>query len=145
MIKRGANLISVAIGAAAGVVVGIVLTACAHFSNDASTHLVGVSDDGKTVGIEFEANATTGYSWTYTMSCEGVLEEKASAYLEDEHPDGMVGVGGTQRFVFGAVGDGEVTITFTYAQPWEPDGDKTVETRTYRVSNKKITEMTEAS
>lgn len=71
--------------------------------------------------LQMAANATTGYSWTYTLSAEGMLEEVGNQYIPDEATDGAVGVGGTQEFSFmpsqGATA-GTVTLTFTYSQPW---------------------------
>ena len=34
-------------------------------------------------------------------------------------PGGLAGAGGTQRYVFEGVHEGEVVLTFTYARPWE--------------------------
>ncbi|WP_269471451.1 protease inhibitor I42 family protein [Actinomyces slackii] len=73
------------------------------------------------VQVSLEANHTTPYEWRYTMSTDGVLEEDCSEYLTDEHEEGMTGVGGTMIFVFRAVADGEVTITFTYASLFDDD------------------------
>lgn len=82
--------------------------------------------------FDFEANATTGYSWSYALSEEGVLELLSDSYVEDEHEEGMEGVGGTQHYAFKAAAPGTVTLTFTYAQPWE--GGDTAEVRAYTVT-----------
>ncbi len=68
--------------------------------------------------VEFglDANATTGYSWTYTLEGDG-LKFFSSEYLADPTSE-LVGIGGTQFFKFEAVSAGTVTITFTYAQQW---------------------------
>jgi len=73
---------------------------------------------GTTATVELPANDTTGYSWSYTMSEDGVLTEQSSEYVPDANPDGRTGVGGTQRYVFAAGDDGTVTISFVYAQSW---------------------------
>jgi len=94
-----------------------------------------VTYSGSSVTVALVANATTGYEWSYRMSDEGILEETDDHYEEDEHPEGMVGVGGTQYFTFAAAGDGEVTVTFTYAQPWEGGSTGQSESRTFSVTD----------
>lgn len=48
--------------------------------------------DENSLTFDFEANATTGYSWSYALSEEGVLELLSDSYVEDEHEEGMVGM-----------------------------------------------------
>ena len=73
--------------------------------------------------IEFSlnANATTGYQWSYSIDGDAVkmTEEHYETY---EHAAGMVGVGGVQYFVFEAVKPGKATVTFQYARSWK-DGN----------------------
>ena len=67
--------------------------------------------------VSLDANATTGYAW----SC--AVDGDAVKLTEDRYvtapAKGMVGVGGTQIYVFEAVKPGLVTITFTYGRAWE--------------------------
>lgn len=91
---------------------------------------------GSTVTVELEANNTTPHRWSYTMSVEGVLEEISAEYVPDPNPKGLDGVGGTQRYVFSAVGDGTVTLAFTYFSEFPLDGQTPPppeEIRTYTV------------
>ena len=78
-------------------------------------------EDGNTATISFYANATTGYSWEYSLDREGVVEEKSSDYVEDKHGKGMVGYGGRQYFVFKGAKEGKATATFSYMRPWDAD------------------------
>lgn len=74
-----------------------------------------------TITISLDANYTTPFKWSYTMSNEGVLEETCSRYVSDLNPTGLTGVGGTQYYTFKAVGDGTVTLNFSYNHVAHPD------------------------
>jgi len=71
--------------------------------------------------VELEGNETTGYTWIYSMDPEGVVKEVSSEYVQDSNPLGMSGVGGTFKFTFEAVAEGEAEITFSYLREWEDD------------------------
>lgn len=75
--------------------------------------------DGKNAVVSFEANATTGFSWTYALSEKGIVREVSQEYVTEPHDEKMVGFGGRQFYVFGAVKEGRVRATFTYRRPWE--------------------------
>ena len=75
----------------------------------------------KTLTVELEANATTGYQWAFKTSKDGIVELKGE-YVQNDNPEGFVGVGGTQKYAVTGLAEGEVTITFEYLSP----GDKTV-------------------
>lgn len=77
------------------------------------------AEGGDRVEVALKANNTTPYQWIYEMSAPGVLKEACKEYLVDEHEAGLSGVGGTTRFVFAAVGDGTVALTFTYAYTYD--------------------------
>ena len=104
----------------------------------AATVFAGCSG-GKSLTVELPANATTGYTWMFEMDKEGVLELEKDEYIADKSTD-AVGVGGTQKYIFKAVADGTVTITFTYLQSWDLDSVANTSVRTYEVANGKITE-----
>ena len=89
--------------------------------NVSETLPYGVTIQGieKAVMVSMEANPTTGYSWSYTLSADSVLHEVCSIYEADQRVHGMVGVGGRQCYTFSAVSAGEVTIRFVHARPWE--------------------------
>ena len=69
--------------------------------------------------VALDANATTGFSWSYEIEDPSVLVLTDSEYVEDAHEPMMTGVGGTQYYYFDALSDGETDITFVYSQPWE--------------------------
>jgi len=91
----------------------------------------------KTATIELEGNATTGYSWVYTMSPEGVIRELSNEYIPDKTNDGTVGSGGKYIFTFEAVSGGEAELVFSYLRTWET-GVPPLKTVTYKaiVDNK---------
>lgn len=80
-----------------------------------------VSEDKTVLHIALDANATTGYSWSYSLSDADVLMCDEENYISDEAPDGMDGVGGTYvaEFTAAYVKSGFVTLTLNYARPWE--------------------------
>src|SRR5574344_453333 len=86
---------------------------------DSLPYGVTIESKEKTVKGSMEANPTTGYSWSYTLSADSVLQEEFSSYEVGERAEGMVGVRGRQCYTFSAVAVGEVTVHFVYARPWE--------------------------
>lgn len=80
-----------------------------------------VDEEGTTLTIWLEANATTGYSWAYTFSNEKMLKVEHEDYAVNEHPEGMVGVGGVYEIALSPTmeGAGSVTLTLTYSQSWD--------------------------
>lgn len=90
---------------------------------DAAPQVAYTIEDESVLIVSLEANATTGYEWTFTLSDEGMLDCVSEEYLADESPEGMVGTGGTYIATFRPAmnGAGWVTITFSYARPWETD------------------------
>lgn len=65
--------------------------------------------------IEFPANITTGYSWSYKTDGTALKLIK-DEYEEDENPFGVAGKGGTQEYEFKAVSPGDVTLEFSYSR-----------------------------
>lgn len=77
---------------------------------------------GDTVRIKLKSNRTTGYSWAMTGKLdEKVLKSEGNEYKVDEHPAGMVGVGGSDVWTFKALAAGKTEIVLGYARPWEKD------------------------
>ena len=94
------------------------------------------AEDSDCVTISLEENPTTGYQWSYTVDPEGVLEEKSSEYIEGNSDGEMTGVPGKHEWVFEAVSDGDVNITFVYARSFEPDEEPADSvTYTYNVTD----------
>lgn len=87
--------------------------------------------------VALEGNASTGYTWSYTMSAEGILSQDAAvarATYGSETSEALVGAGETENWVFTGQTEGDVTLTFTYAQAWDTEAEpaQTV-TYTYHV------------
>ena len=67
--------------------------------------------------LSFEANATTGYEWTFTGGDTFTIEK--SEYVPDPNPDQLAGKGGTQVVTLKVTKAGESDLTGTYARSWE--------------------------
>jgi len=77
---------------------------------------------GDVVRIKLRSNRTTGYSWALTGKTDAkVLKPGEVEYKTDEHPAGMVGVGGNEVCTFTALAPGRTDISLGYARPWEKD------------------------
>ena len=71
----------------------------------------------QTVTVTLASNPTTGFSWQAAQSEE--LFKIESSYAGKDHPEGMVGVGGTETFILTPLKAGKTEVTFTYARAWE--------------------------
>ena len=77
---------------------------------------------GDTIQVKLKGNRTTGYSWAMSGKLdEKVLKSEGNEYKVDEHPAGMVGVGGSDVWTFRAVATGKAEIALGYARPWEKE------------------------
>ena len=99
---------------------GIVLFGCSS-----------VQGGQKTGTIELEGNPTTGFTWVYTMSPEGVVREVSNEYIQNKNDQNLVGGGGKFVFVFEAVATGEADLVFSYLRVWE-EGIPPVQTVSYK-------------
>ena len=93
---------------------------------------LGDADSGKTVKVaaggivtlSLKSNPTTGFSWNKADKVDqSILKLEKNDYLQNPHPNGMVGVGGTTVIVYRALKAGTAKIDLTYMQPWEPDSE----------------------
>ncbi len=68
-----------------------------------------------------EANATTGYAWTYAMDTDKCLNFVSDDYIAFEAEDGAVGAGGVYAATFETAmnGAGMTAIHFVYARSFE--------------------------
>lgn len=83
--------------------------------------------DKDTVTVTLEENATTGYTWAYSLEPQDVLKFESDDFISANTDDKTVGVGGLHTFVFKAQKPGEVTMTLKYARAWEDtEADKTL-------------------
>lgn len=73
------------------------------------------------VTLAFDANATTGYSWTgFVLGGDSViLMDPDGSYMSDPNPNQLDGVGGKTYFTVTAVKPGRSIITFDYRREWE--------------------------
>ncbi|MGN0537535.1 MAG: protease inhibitor I42 family protein [Acutalibacteraceae bacterium] len=85
----------------------------------------------KNYTINLKGNATTGYTWNYSVDKEEIIKEEVNKYTPDKAEEGMVGTGGTQTYSFKGVKEGNVTVTFKYAKSWEDNS--TIETKTVKL------------
>ena len=94
------------------------------------TYEMTKDDDGKTlkvkvgdvIRVKLKSNRTTGYSWVLTGKTDAKLLKSGEVeYKVDEHPAGMVGVGGNDFCTFTALAPGKTDISLGYARPWEKD------------------------
>lgn len=77
---------------------------------------------GDVIRVKLKSNRTTGYSWALTGKTDAkVLKSGEVEYKVDEHPAGMVGVGGNDFCTFTALAPGKTDISLGYARPWEKD------------------------
>jgi predicted secreted protein len=87
------------------------------------------------VGAEFavalEENPSTGYSWSYTVRPPDSVKETAKeSFYPDPQP--MIGAPVVTVWKFGAVKEGEATLTFLYYRPWEKP-ETAVDKKVFRV------------
>ena len=81
---------------------------------------IGVGDK---VTAKLCSNATTGYSWSYTMTGDNAVKEEDHDF---EEPDSdMVGAAGTEVWTFEGVEKGTTVIEMKYTRPWEEDAEPT--------------------
>jgi inhibitor of cysteine peptidase len=74
-------------------------------------------DQGNVLVIPLAGNPTTGFTWLAAPSAEGILTSRGDpAYTSGSD---LPGAGGYQIFTFDAAASGDVTLTFTYRQPWD--------------------------
>ena len=71
--------------------------------------------------IELNGNPSTGYSWIYTISPEGIVREVSNNFVRDPAKKRLIGSGGKFVFTFEAVATGEAEIIFSYRRVWKKD------------------------
>lgn len=94
--------------------------------------------------VKLDANYTTGYEWT--VAIEGAcVELQEEIYTPHDAPEGMVGVGGTWTCTLNAILNGEATVNFTYARPWDKTDIAETHCLKVSVSNGKINNVQEVT
>lgn len=89
----------------------------------------------QTMTVSLESNPTTGYTWTAVQNPE--LFTITDEYIENEHEEGMTGVGGQQVFLLLPNDPGTCEITFTYSRSWEQTEADTSVSYTVEISKNK--------
>jgi inhibitor of cysteine peptidase len=79
---------------------------------------------GGELRIKLDSNPTTGYFWELDLAETGAVELVSSDYIADPAPEGLVGSGGHQMFVFKAVQKGRVTANLSYQRSPEDVAEK---------------------
>lgn len=75
---------------------------------------------GEDIQVVLSGNPTTGYSWTASVSDDAVLAQQGEpVYAQGNTDPSIVGAGGTYTFTFKAAAEGQVTLEFEYARPFE--------------------------
>ena len=85
----------------------------------------------KTTTIELDGNPTTGYTWVYTVSPEGIVREVSNQYIANRTNNNVAGSGGRFVFTFEAITAGEAELVFSYLRLWE-EGIPPVNTVKYK-------------
>ncbi len=83
----------------------------------------------KNLKIELESNPTTGYSWDWRQEGPGSITLVEDSFTGPS--TSIPGAGGKQTFIFSGGTPGRVTLTFTYARPWEPSSLAPVDTKVF--------------
>lgn len=84
--------------------------------------------------LVLKSNPTTGYFWQVLEGLEsGVITQVDNSYESDPHPEGMVGVGGNETFLFEAAQPGKTRLKLGYAR----SGQAPVETLVVKLTVKK--------
>jgi len=75
---------------------------------------------GTDMSFELEANPTTGYHWVLAgieQDAEVVEQSGEAVYTPSPNPEGMVGTGGMEEWIFTALSTGEALIRLDYMPP----------------------------
>ena len=66
------------------------------------------SDLKNTYEVEFESNPSTGYTWSYSMSENGIMNTTKDEVISADNTENIVGAPGKQLYEFTGVKKGEV-------------------------------------
>ncbi len=100
---------------------------------------VEMSEDARVLTVRLDANATTGYSWTYEIDNPAVLELVTAEYVPYENEEGLLGVGGEWVASFHGLTAGTANLTLYYGSA---DDAAPVDTRTLEIAVAEDTALT---
>lgn len=83
------------------------------FTDPASGTEVTLRPGGK-LNLKLDSNPTTGYFWYLKDIDASQLDELSNDYNADPAPEGLVGSGGHQLFVFEALSTGKSNLVLSY-------------------------------
>ena len=91
-------------------------------SNQTNTSNIRYVKPNENFTIQLASNPTTGYSWQLAEPLDkNHIELINHTYQPNDHPQGMVGVGGTEIWQFRALKSGTTQIKMRYVHPWETE------------------------
>ena len=74
---------------------------------------------GQEFEITLDSNPSTGYSWRAKISDDSLLKELGKTYRTTMQAAQTPGAGGKDDFIFKALKNGIVSVTMSYARPWD--------------------------
>lgn len=79
------------------------------------------AEPSKTASLAFEANPSTGYTWTsFVLAGDSVeIATPEGTFTSSDATGTVAGAGGTMEFTLNSVKPGESLIRFSYCRPWE--------------------------
>ena len=83
------------------------------FTDPASGTEITLRPGGK-LNLKLDSNPTTGYFWYLKDIDASQLDELSNDYNADPAPEGLVGSGGQQLFVFEALSTGKSNLVLSY-------------------------------
>jgi inhibitor of cysteine peptidase len=75
--------------------------------------------EGDIFSIKLRGNPTTGYSWQLSSADKSILNLIEKKFIPEKKKKNIVGSGGTDIFIFEAVGSGKTDLKLIYARSWE--------------------------
>ena len=83
------------------------------FTDPATGTDITLRPEGK-LNLKLDSNPTTGYYWYLKDIDSSQLDQLSDEYFADPAPEGLVGSGGHQLFVFEALAKGKSKLTLSY-------------------------------
>lgn len=83
------------------------------FTDPANDTDITLRPGGK-LNLKLDSNPTTGYYWYLKDIDASQVDQLSEDYIADPAPEGLVGSGGHQMFVFEALAKGKSTLQLSY-------------------------------
>jgi predicted secreted protein len=85
--------------------------------NEANNNQALSLNQGQSLELSLQGNPTTGFTWSFVAAPDAsVLTQTSHDYVPSSQ---AIGAGGTEHWVFQAVGPGSTSISLNYSRPWE--------------------------